>query len=63
MSEVKRQELESALRALGWDFLKHGGRHDLWSHPQRKRNLAVPCHKEIKEHLARSLLRQAEMSD
>ena len=63
MSKVKRQELESALRALGWSFLKHGGNHDLWGHPQRKRKLAVPRHKEIKEHLARSLLRQAEMSE
>jgi mRNA interferase HicA len=60
---VKRQELESALRALGWYFLKHGGNHDLWAHPERSRKLAVPRHKEIKEYLARSLLRQAEMAD
>jgi mRNA interferase HicA len=60
---VKRQALESALRALGWAFAKHGGSHDLWTHPQRKRKLAVPRHKEIKEHLARSLLRQAEMPE
>jgi predicted RNA binding protein YcfA (HicA-like mRNA interferase family) len=44
---VKRQELEAALRALGWYFLKHGGSHDLWAHAQ----------------LARSLLRQAELPD
>jgi mRNA interferase HicA len=60
---VKRQELESALRALGWYFLKHGGNHDLWAHPERSRKLAVPRHKEIKEYLARSLLRQAELAD
>lgn len=63
MFEVKRHELESALRDLGWSFLKHGGSHDLWAHPQRMRKLAVPRHKEIKEYLARSLLRQAEMPD
>jgi predicted RNA binding protein YcfA (HicA-like mRNA interferase family) len=60
---VKRQGLESALRALGWRFVKHGGSHDLWAHPERSRKLAVPRHKEIKEFLARSLLRQAEMAD
>jgi len=60
---VKRQELESALKGMGWYFLKHGGSHDLWAHPQRTRKLAVPRHKEIKEHLARSLLRQAEILD
>jgi predicted RNA binding protein YcfA (HicA-like mRNA interferase family) len=42
---VKRQELESALRALGWHFLEHGGSHDLWAHPTRPRKLAVPRHK------------------
>jgi predicted RNA binding protein YcfA (HicA-like mRNA interferase family) len=56
---VKRQELEAALRALGWYFLKHGGSHDLWAHPTKKRELVIPRHKEIKEHLARSILRQA----
>jgi mRNA interferase HicA len=56
---VKRQELESALRALGWYFLKHGGSHDLWAHLIMKRKLVIPRHKEIKEYLARSILRQA----
>jgi predicted RNA binding protein YcfA (HicA-like mRNA interferase family) len=60
---VKRTALEGELRALGWYFLKHGGSHDLWVHPERKRKLAVPRHKEIKEYLARSLLRQAEMPE
>ena len=59
MWRVKRQDLESALRALSWYFLKHGGSHDLWAHPTKKRKLAIPRHKEIKEHLARSILRQA----
>jgi mRNA interferase HicA len=56
---VKRQELEAALRALGWYFQKHGGSHDLWAHQRKQRKLAIPRHKEIKEHLARSILRQA----
>jgi len=65
MCKVKRKELESVLGALGWYFLKQGGSHDLWAHSERKRKrkLAVPRHKEIKEHLARSLLRQAEMPE
>jgi mRNA interferase HicA len=59
LPEVKRQELEAALRALGWYFFKHGGKHDLWAHPKKQRKLVVPRHKEINEHLARSILRQA----
>lgn len=61
--DVTRQELEAGLRELGWYFLKPGGSHDLWAHPQRIRKLAVPRHREIKEHLARSRLRQATMTD
>ena len=32
---VKRRELESRLRELGWTFLRHGGSHDVWTDGQR----------------------------
>jgi len=56
---VKRRDLETALRGLGWTLAKHGGKHDLWSHPDKTKKIAVPRHTEIKEHLVRSILRQA----
>lgn len=56
---VKRRDVESALRGLGWALLKHGGKHDLWAHPDKTKRIVVPRHTEIKEHLARSILRQA----
>jgi mRNA interferase HicA len=54
---VKRRELESRLRALGWAFLRHGGNHDVWTDGERLEY--VPRHAEISENLARKILRKA----
>ena len=54
---MKRQELEKALRQLGWKLLRHGGRHDVWTDGQRQE--AIPRHAEIQDRLARAILQQA----
>jgi len=55
---VKRRELESRLRELGWTFLRHGGSHDVRTDGERLDY--VPRHAEINENLARKILRKAE---
>ena len=55
---MKRRELESRLRELGWTFLRHGGSHDVWTDGERLEYL--PRHAEINENLARKILRKAE---
>lgn len=55
---VKRRELESRLRELGWTFLRHGGSHDVWTDGERLEYL--PRHAEINENLARKILRKAQ---
>jgi mRNA interferase HicA len=54
---VKRRDLETRLRALGWSFLRHGGSHDIWA--RGTRTLAVPRHSEIIENTARAIIREA----
>ncbi len=54
---VKRRELESRLRDLGWTFLRHGGSHDVWTDGERLEYL--PRHAEINELLARKILKKA----
>jgi len=54
---VKRRDLEANLRASGWRFARHGGRHDIWSRGERE--VAVPRHNEINEHTARAILKEA----
>ncbi len=30
-SRMKKRELEEALRKLGWSFLRHGAKPDIWA--------------------------------
>ncbi len=54
---MKKRDLEKALRQLGWRFLRHGKKHDVWTDGEREE--AVPRHREINEILARVILRRA----
>ena len=55
---MKKRDLENALRRVGWTFLRHGKRHDIWTDGEREE--AIPRHNEINEKLARVILRRAE---
>jgi len=55
---VKRKELEKALRELNWWFLRHGGKHDVWTNGEREE--PIPRHVEVNEKLARSIIRKAK---
>jgi mRNA interferase HicA len=56
-NEMKRRELEEALRKLGWSFLRHGAKHDVWTKGEHQE--PIPRHAEINEKLARAILRRA----
>jgi predicted RNA binding protein YcfA (HicA-like mRNA interferase family) len=55
---MKKRELEKRLRQLGWRFLRHGGKHDVWTDGEREE--PIPRHVEINEHLAKSILKRAK---
>jgi mRNA interferase HicA len=57
---MQRRDLERALRQLGWYFLRHGGKHDVWT--DGKREEAIPCHTEIHDKRAQALLRRVKGS-
>jgi len=54
---VKRRELIRKIEAAGAVFIRHGGKHDWYQNPETKVCQPVPRHTEIKEHLARHILR------
>jgi mRNA interferase HicA len=56
---LKRKDLEKKLKELGWRFLRHGGRHDVWTNGRDFEYL--PRHREIHELLARKILRNARL--
>ena len=47
---MKKRDLENPLRKQGWRFLRHGGKHDVWTDGEREE--AIPRHREINERLA-----------
>ncbi len=54
---MKRRDLERKLRIAGCYLKREGGSHSLWINPKNGVLEAVPRHKEIKEPLARKILK------
>ena len=55
---MKRRDLERARSQLGWTFLCHGGKHDVWTNGKREE--AIPRHTEMHDKLAQAILRRAK---
>lgn len=53
---MKRRELEKRLKKAGWELLRHGANHDVWTNGDQQE--AIPRHNEINEQLARAILRR-----
>jgi len=54
---VERRELIKKIEQASAVFIRHGGRHDWYQNPETKVCQPVPRHNEIKEHLARHIIR------
>ena len=54
---MKRRDLERKLRMAGCYLKREGASHSLWINPNNGVVEAVPRHKEIKEPLARKILK------
>ncbi len=54
---MKRRDLEKRLRIAGCYLKREGGSHSLWINSQSGVVEAVPRHSEVKEPLARKILR------
>ncbi len=54
---MKRRDLERRLRIAGCYLKREGGSHSLWVNPKNGIIEAIPRHKEIKEPLAKKILK------
>ncbi len=53
---MKQRDLINKLQAVGFEFERHGGNHDIY---RRGNDIEkVPRHKEINENLAKMILRK-----
>ena len=57
---MKRLDLVRKIEAQGGVLNRHGGKHDWYQNPLTKVCQPVPRHREIKEFLARSILRKLQ---
>jgi mRNA interferase HicA len=55
---MKRRDLVRELREMGCVLIRHGGRHDWYQQPATGMCQPVPRHNEIKEFLARSIIKK-----
>ena len=57
---MKRRDLERKLRVAGCFLKREGGSHSLWLNPNNGVTEAVPRHSEIKEPLAKKILKRLD---
>ena len=54
---MKRIDLIKTIEGLGCVFVRHGGKHDWYRNPVTGMSQPVPQHREIKEGLARHIIK------
>jgi mRNA interferase HicA len=54
---VKRAELVKAIERLGGVLIRHGAKHDWYRNPSTGISQAVPRHREIKDLMAKHILK------
>jgi predicted RNA binding protein YcfA (HicA-like mRNA interferase family) len=55
---VKRTDLIKKLTRMGCELVRHGGKHDWYRNSSTGNSQPVPRHREIKESLARHIIKQ-----
>ncbi|MFQ5824941.1 MAG: type II toxin-antitoxin system HicA family toxin [bacterium] len=54
---MKRRNLIRELEKMGCLLIRHGARHDWYQNPRTKISQPVPRHREIKEYLAKHIIK------
>ena len=54
---MKRKDLVRELETMGCVLIRHGAKHDWYQNPRTKVSQPVPRHNEIKEYLAKHIIR------
>ena len=54
---MKRRDLIRELEKIGCALIRHGGKHDWYQNPNTRVSQPVPRHREIKDVLAKHILK------
>lgn len=55
---MKRRDLIAKLEEMKCILIRHGGKHDWYQNPETKVSQPVPRHREIKEYLAKHIIKE-----
>jgi len=58
---MKRRDLIKQIEGLGCVLIRHGGRHDWYQNPVTKDCQPIPRHREIKEGLAKNIIKKLKI--
>ncbi len=54
---MKRRDLIKNMEKTGCVLIRHGGRHDWYQNPRTKVSQPIPRHREIKDGLAKHIIK------
>lgn len=54
---MNRIALIKKIEEMGAVLIRHGGKHDWYQNPKTKISQPIPRHREIKEHLAKHIIK------
>lgn len=54
---MKRTDLVRKIQGMGCVLVRHGGKHDWYLNPNTGISQPVPRHREIKDHLAKQIIK------
>ena len=54
---MKRADQIRTIEDFGCVLVRHGGKHDWYRNPTTRVSQPVPRHREVKEHLARHIIK------
>ena len=57
---MKRRDLIKHIEKMGCILIRHGGKHDWYQNPKTKTSQPVPRHNEIKEYLAKHIIKMLD---
>ncbi len=60
---MKRVDLIRTIEGFGCTFVRHGGKHDWYRNPRTSVSQPIPRHRELKEGLARHIIKELSNRD
>ena len=54
---MKRADLIRVIKRKGCILIRHGANHAWYQNPENKASQPIPCHREVKESLARHIIK------